>query len=102
MAVPARAIAEYHVCLRLLQVDAVWAGNGQPLENLRPSEQRSLDRLVRAGVIREEGPGRFYLYAPAYAARIHARRQRKLMAFLFLVVAALLITVFAARTAFSF
>ena len=102
MPVPARAIAEYHVCQRLLQANAVWAGSGQPLENLRPSERRSLDRLVRAGVIREEGPGRFYLYAPAYAARIHARRQRVLMAMIFLVVAALLITVFEGRTAFSF
>ena len=102
MAVPARAIAEYHVCLRLLQANAVSAGSGPPLENLRPSEQRSLDRLVRAGVMREEGQGRYYLYAPAYAARIHARRQRKLMATLVLVVAALLITVFAGRTAFSF
>ena len=103
MPVPARAIAEYHVCQRLLQANAVWPGSGVLLENLRGSHERSLARLVRAGVIREEAPRHYYLYAPAYAARIHARRQRKLMAFLFLVVvAALLITVFAGRTAISF
>lgn len=102
MPVPARAIAEYHVCQRLLQANAVWAGSGQPLENLRGTEQRALDRLVRAGVIREEGPGRYYLYAPAYAARIHSRRQRALMAMIFLIVVALLLAVFESRTAFSF
>jgi hypothetical protein len=102
MAVPARAIAEYHVCQRLLQANAVWPGSGQPLENLRATEGRALNRLVRAGVIRDEGQSRYYLYAPAYAARIDARRQRKLMAMLFLVIAVLLITVFTGLTAFSF
>ena len=102
MAVPARALAEYHVCQRLLQANAVWPGSGQPLENLLATQKRALDRLVRAGVIREEGQGHYYLYAPAYAARIHGRRQRVLMVLLFFVVAALLIAVFESRTAISF
>src|SRR5471032_1716421 len=102
MPVPARAIAEYHVCQRLLQANAVWPGSGVLLENLRGSHERSLARLVRAGVIREESPRHYYLYAPAYAARVHSRRQRALMAMIFVVVAALLIALFQSRTAFSF
>jgi hypothetical protein len=102
MPIPPRVIAEYRVCQRLLQANAVWPGSGVLLENLRWLQERALARLVRAGVVREESPRHYYLYAPAYAARIHSRRQRALIAMIFVIVAALLVVLFQSRTAFSF
>jgi hypothetical protein len=68
MPVSYRAIAERRVSDRLLLANAVWPGSGQPLEHLRQGHQRALKRLVAAGVIREEGDGRYYLYAPTWPA----------------------------------
>lgn len=88
MPVPYRAIAERHVTDRLLLANAVWPGNGQPLEIRRGSERRALQRLVAAGVIREEGDGRYHVYAPSYAAHMAGRRQRILLVLLFVLTAA--------------
>ena len=99
---PYRAIAERRLLDRLLQSNAVWPGSGQPLDGLRAIERRTLRRLVTSGVIREEGAGRYYLYAPAYAALKHSRRQRFVLALIFVVVAAMLVAVFGGRTAISF
>ena len=87
MPVPNRAIAERLVIDRLLQANAVWPGSGQPLERLRASHGRALKRLVAAGVIREEGDGPFYLYAPAYAAHMANRRKRVIIAMICVIVA---------------
>ena len=90
MPVPYRAIAERRVADRLLRANAVWPGSGQPLENLRASHGRALRRLVAAGVIREEGAGRYYLYAPAYAAHMAGRRRRILIALAIVIALAAL------------
>jgi hypothetical protein len=89
---PYRFIAERRVCERLLQANAVFPGGGRQLGHLRASEQRALRRLVESGVIRDEGDGRYYLYAPAYVALRRHRRQRILLALLFAVVALALTT----------
>jgi hypothetical protein len=87
MPVPYRAIAERRVTDRLMAANAVWPGSSQPLEHLRPGQARALTRLVTAGVIREEGAGRYYLYAPAYAARMSSRRRRIAIAMICVIVA---------------
>jgi hypothetical protein len=87
MPVPYRAIAERRLTDRLLQTNAVWPGSGQPLEGLRPGRARALKRLVAAGVIREEGAGRYYLDAPAYAAHMANRRRRILIVLISVIVA---------------
>jgi hypothetical protein len=89
-------IAERRVCERLLQANAVWAGSGRTLDDLRGSEQRALRRLVASGVIRDDGAGRYYLYAPAYVALRGHRRQRLLLALVF-VLLALALTTLASR-----
>jgi hypothetical protein len=84
---PYRAIAERRVTNRLLEANAVWPGSGQPLEPARAIERRALQRLVASGVIREEGQGHYYLYAPAYAAHLEGRRKRTLLAMIFILIA---------------
>ncbi len=86
-AVPARLIAERHISDRLMQANAVWPGSGQPLDALRWSERRALSRLLAADVVREEAPGRYYLYVPAYVARKNHRRQRLAIALIFVAIA---------------
>jgi len=95
-------IAERRLIDRLLRSNAVWPGNGQPLDGLRWIESRRLQRLIAAGVIRDEGDGRYYLYAPAYAARMSGRRQRVLIAMLFVIAAGLLAALFGTWTGISF
>ena len=87
MPVPYRAIAERRVTDRLLQANAVWPGSGQPLEQLRWPQQRALARLLTAGVIREEGDRRYYVYAPAYTARMTGRRRRMVIAMICVIIA---------------
>jgi predicted transcriptional regulator len=89
---PYRFIAERRVCERLLQANAVCPGSGRQLGDLRASEQRALRRLIESGVIRDEGEGRYYLYAPAYVAMRRHRRQRILLALLFAILALALTT----------
>jgi len=84
---PYRAIAERRVTERLLQANAVWPGSGQPLEPLHGVQARALSRLVAEGVIREEGAGRYYLHAPAYAAHMGNRRRRIAIALICVIVA---------------
>jgi len=84
---PYRVIAERHVTDRLLHANAVWPGNGQPLELTRGSQRRALARLIAAGVIREEGDHHYYVYAPAYAARIDNRRRRMAVVLICVIVA---------------
>jgi hypothetical protein len=86
---PYRAIAERRVTDRLLQANAVWPGNGRAIDVHRGSERRALQRLVASGVIRAEGDGRYYVDAPAYAARMASRRRRTLIALLWVIGAAL-------------
>lgn len=97
MPIPYRAIAERRVCDRLLTLNAVWPGSGQPLEGLRWSQQRALHRLVASGAIREEGAGSYYLHAPAYAAHMAWRRKRILIALL-VVMIAMMVTMTGALT----
>ncbi len=87
-----RFVAERRVCERLLRANAVWPGSGRQLDNLRAGERRALRRLVESGVIRDEGEGRFYLYAPAYVALRSHRRQRILLVLLFAILALALTT----------
>jgi hypothetical protein len=87
---PYRAIAERRVTDRLLQANAVWPGSGQPLEGLRAGQQRALQRLVADGVIRDEGGGHYYVYAPAYAAHMARRRKRAMIAVMVTILAAML------------
>jgi hypothetical protein len=84
---PVRVIAERHLTERLLQTNAVSPGSGQPLEGLTWAEGRALHRLIAADVVREDGDNRYYLYAPAYAARVRSRRQRVAMLVIFIIVA---------------
>ncbi len=100
--VPPGVIAERRLTDRLLRANAVWPGNGQPLDGLRWIERRRLQRLIAAGVIREEGDGRYYLYAPAYAARMSGRRQRIVIIMLFVVAAGLLAALLGSWPAISF
>jgi membrane protein required for beta-lactamase induction len=87
-----RAIAERRLTDRLLLLNAVWPGSGQPLEDLHSSQRRALTRLVADGVIREEGAGRFYLDAPAYAAHMASRRKRAMIALIVVILAMALTT----------
>jgi hypothetical protein len=84
---PYRLIAERHVTDRLLHANAVWPGSGQPLELTRGSQRRALARLIAAGVVREEGDHRYYLYAPAFVTRVDNRRRRLLIAMICVIVA---------------
>jgi len=84
---PYRAIAERRVTDRLLQANAVWPGSGQPLENLHAAQARALTRLIAKGVIREEGAGHYYVYAPAYAAHLASRRRRVMIAMICVIIA---------------
>jgi hypothetical protein len=95
---PYRAIAERRVCDRLLTLNAVWPGSGQPLEGLRWMQQRALQRLLAAGVILEDSPGRFYLHAPTYASHM-ARRRKRIRIALIVVVVLMILTVTGALTA---
>jgi hypothetical protein len=95
---PYRAIAERRVCDHLLTLNAVSPGGAQPLEGLRWIQQRALQRLMAAGVILEDSPGRFYLYAPAYSAHMASRRRRVKIA-LIVVIVALMLTATGALTA---
>jgi hypothetical protein len=94
---PHRFIAERRLCERLLQANAVWPGDSRQLGDLGAGEQRALRRLIESGVIRNAGEGRYSLYAPAYVALRRHRRQRILLALLFLVLA-LTLTILASRT----
>jgi hypothetical protein len=87
MAVPAGAIAERRLIMRLLRAGAVSADTAAPLDGLRWIQARRLARLLAAGVVREAAPQRYYLEAPALADRLTARRRRAL--FLMLIVLAL-------------
>ena len=84
---PYRAIAERRLTDRLMLANAVWPGSGDTLENLPGLEQRALKRLIAAGVVREEGAGHYYLYAPAYAARRANRRRRVVIALILVIIA---------------
>jgi hypothetical protein len=84
---PYRAIAERKITDRLLQANAVWPGSGQPLEHLHGAQTRALARLVAEGVIREEGAGHYYVYAPAYAAHMGNRRRRVMIAMICVIIA---------------
>jgi hypothetical protein len=84
---PYRAIAERRLTDRLMHANAVSPGSGQPLDALRWSERRVLPRLLAADVVREEAPGRYYLYVPAYVARKNHRRQRLAIGLIFVIVA---------------
>jgi hypothetical protein len=88
MPVPPRAIAERRLIDRLMRARAFRAADAQPLSDLHWIEARRLPRLVRAGVIREDTPGRYYLDGPALADRLLSRRRRLAIA----VTAVLLIT----------
>ncbi|MBZ5557779.1 MAG: hypothetical protein LAO77_10950 [Acidobacteriia bacterium] len=90
--VPAGAIAERRLIQRLLKADAVRSDSAQPLENLRWVQQRRLERLIGLGVIREASAGRYYLYPPALADRMAARRVRVVMALLAVITALALMT----------
>jgi hypothetical protein len=96
VAIPYRVVAERRVTERLLQMNAVSPGSGQPLADLRGSDGRALRRLAASGVIRDEGAGRYYVYAPAYAAMRGHRRQRLILVLLF-VALAMTLTAIAAR-----
>jgi hypothetical protein len=95
MPVPYRIIAERHLTDRLMQANAVWPGSGQPLETRSGGEQRALQRLVAAGVVREEGAGHFYLYVPAYATRLTQRRWRMAIAIIVVFAMAGIVTALA-------
>jgi hypothetical protein len=96
--VPYRVVAERRVTERLFQTNAVWPGHGQPLADLRGGDRRALRRLLASGVVRDEGAGSYYVFAPAYAAMRGHRRQRLILVLLF-VVLALALTAIAARLA---
>jgi hypothetical protein len=85
--VPYGLIAERRLIERLLKADAVGAGAAQPLENLRWTEDRRLRRLISVGVVREAAAGRYYLDAPALAARMANRRKRLLVVMLLVAIA---------------
>ena len=76
MPVPPGAIAERRLIDRLMRARAFRPADAQPLFDLRGIEQRRLPRLLGAGVIREEPPGRYYLDGPALADRLLSRRRR--------------------------
>jgi hypothetical protein len=76
MPVPPGPIAERRLIERLMRARAFTSADAQPLTGLGPIEQRRLPRLIRAGVIREDAPGRYYLDGPALADRQLWRRRR--------------------------
>ena len=76
MPVSPRAVAERRLIDRLMRARAFTAADAQPLPDLRRIEARHLPRLIRAGVIREGAPGRYYLDGPVLADRLLSRRRR--------------------------
>jgi len=88
MSVPAGAIAERRLIERLMRARAFSAADAQGLADLRRIERHRLPRLIRAGVIREDAPGRYHLDGPALADWLNSRRRRMAIA----LTAVLLIT----------
>ena len=84
---PVAAIAERLLLDRLLRARAFTAATAVPLTDLPFAQQRRLERLRQAGVIREETPGAYYLDGPALADHWSNRRPR--IAFAIVVVIAL-------------
>jgi hypothetical protein len=75
-AVPAGVIAERRVVNKLMLANAVSPDTATSLDGLRWLQARRLQRLIDAGVVSEQQPGRYYLDIPALAERMTARRQR--------------------------
>ncbi len=90
---PVAAIAERLLFARLLRARAFTAATAVPLTDLPFAQQRRLERLRQAGVIREDTPGAYYLDGPALADHWSNRRHRIALIVLgaiLLVMAALL------------
>lgn len=68
---------------------AISPDTAQPLDDLKPSDRRRLDLLVRQGVVREAAPGRYYHDLAAERARM--RRKMPLLIALVIVLAAIAI-----------
>jgi hypothetical protein len=64
---------------------AISPDTAQPLDDLRSNDRRRLDLLVRQGVIREAGPGRYYHDLAGERARM--RRKMPWMIALIIVLA---------------
>ena len=70
--------------------DAVRPDRAVPFEPDNHIEVRQFERMVSRGIIREEGPGKYWLDVVAYDVDLRARHQRVKIALL-AVIAALII-----------
>jgi hypothetical protein len=79
MAVPPIIHAEHRVVRGLRNAGATAPGAARSLPATRSIDGRALERLVGAGVVREQGAGRYYLDDAAYRAYRGERRKRVLI-----------------------
>ena len=94
--IAAGAAAERRLIERLMRARAFTAADAQPLPDLRFLEARRLPRLIRAGVVREDTPGRYYLDGPALADRMLWRR--RLLAIVIVVIMLMMMASFVLTT----
>jgi alkylation response protein AidB-like acyl-CoA dehydrogenase len=78
MAVPPIIHAEHRVARALRDAGATGPDTAGPVPDTHPLDERALERLVGAGVVRESGAGRYWLDAEGYRAYRGARRMRAL------------------------
>ena len=88
MAVPVAAKAARSVTRALLASGADRPETAQPLDALSFPRRRALERLLRAGVVREADGGRYWLDGAAYE-RWRAARLGRVMWVLLVVAAAM-------------
>jgi hypothetical protein len=92
---PAGLIAERRLIQRLLRSNAVAPSEAQPLADLPEAERSRLAKLVRAGVVREAPPNRYYLSAPALGEYWFGVRRNRAILIVALVIAALAVVALA-------
>ena len=78
MAVPAAAKAVRRITRGLVAAGADGPMTAQPLDGLAFAGRRALARLLRAGVVRDAGGGRYWLDGAAYE-RWHAARLNRVL-----------------------
>lgn len=86
MAVPVTAKAARRITRELMASGADGPATAQPLDRLSFARRRALERLLRAGVVRDAGGGRYWLDGATYEQWHAARINRVLWVLMFMGV----------------